>query len=87
MECMRYPRKPTNSQDIWNYAGDGERLACSLVGKFDLMQRCAFRKLREMMGEQRFREVLCEAVDILSRPNSIEQPAGWLYWFLASEVK
>ena len=76
---MRFPAKPGNSQDIWNYQGDGERLACSMVNKFDLEQRCAYRKLRKALGEQRFREILCEALDILSRPNSIERPAGWLY--------
>ena len=81
-----YPKKPNSSQEIWEYPGKGERLACSIVDKFDIEQRCAYAKLRMRHGEQRFREVLCEALDILSRPNGIDTPAGWLYWFLETEL-
>ena len=81
MNC-RFPDKPRNSQDIWEFAGKGEALACAMVNKFDAQQRCAYRKIRREIGEQAFREILCEALDILSRPNSITAPAAWLYWFL-----
>ena len=82
MNC-NFPPRPTSSQDIWEFRGKGEALACSIVNKFDSQQRCAYRKLRRQMGEQNFREILCEALDILDHPNSIASPAGWLYWFLA----
>ena len=87
MSCARYPNKPSNSQDIWNYSGNGERLACAMVNKFDVQQRLVYGDLRKRLGEQTFRELLCEALDVLSRPNTIEKPAAWLYWFLAGETR
>ena len=86
MRNMFYPARPANSQDIWNYQGNGERLACAIVGKFDTQQRLAYASIRKRIGEQAFRELLCEALDILLHKNAIEKPAAWLYWFLENET-
>ena len=81
-----YPSKPRTSQDIWNYSGTGERLACALVGKCDVMQRLAYGRLRQLIGEKNFREVLCEALEILSSARTIDNPSAWLYWFISQEL-
>ena len=81
-----FPAKPENDQAIWEYRGPGERLACALVGKFDTRQRLAFRKLRLALGEQRFRECLCDARDTLGRSRTIREPAGWLFAYLRDEA-
>ena len=81
-----FPSKPGNDQAIWDYRGAGERLACALVGKFDTRQRLAFRKLRLALGEQGFRECLCDARDTLGRSRTIREPAGWLFAYLRDEA-
>ena len=63
---MIFPTPPSCSQDIWTYNGPGEYLACAIVRNKTARQLMAYRKLRLTLGEQRFRELLIEAVDILS---------------------
>ncbi len=81
----RFPSRPTSAQQVWDYSGHGERLACALVNRFDAQQLCAYRKIRVRLGEQTFRELLVEAMDTLSRPNGIDTPAAWLHWYLSGE--
>ena len=85
-ECEGFPARPANDQSIWDYGGSGERLACALVGKYDARQRLAYRRLRIQLGEQRFRECLCEARDVLATSRTIREPAGWLFAYLRDEV-
>jgi len=46
----------------------------------------AFRKLRIALGEQTFRELLVEALDILAHSTTIHTPAGWLFDYIRKEV-
>ena len=84
---MTFPPRPNNSQDIWTYEGAGEYLACSIVNNRTVPQLLAYRKLRQKLGEQRFREQLIEAIDILAHSTGIKNPAGWLYNFVKSEAR
>ncbi len=85
---MNFPAFPANSQAIFDYQGPGEYMACAIVHRSgDMRQLMAYKKLRQKMGEVRFREALVEGLDILSRSKSIHTPAGWLYDFVASEAE
>lgn len=46
----------------------------------------AYRKLRLKLGNQRFLDVLAEAIDILAHSEGITNPGGWLYWFIREEA-
>lgn len=84
---MNFPNRPSSSHEIWAYEGPGEYMACAIVHRAgDMRQLMAYKKLRQKMGEVRFREVLVEGLEILSRSNAIHSPAGWLYDFIASEA-
>ena len=82
-----YPAPPRNSQEVFDFPGHGEYVACAIVRNHSTRQLMAFRKLRLAMGERRFRECLVEAIDILARSTGIDSPAGWLYAFLDTEAK
>lgn len=84
---MNFPERPRTSHDIWAYEGPGEYMACSIVGNKTTRQLMAYRKLRQKLGEQRFREQLVQGLDVLSHSTGITSPAGWLYAFLASEAE
>lgn len=83
---MTFPPFPRNPDDIYNYPGRGERMACTIVRNCTVRQLMAYRKLRIALGEQSFRETLVEALDILSRSTGINDPAAWLYWYIHTEV-
>lgn len=84
---MNFPRFPQSNEEIRVFPGPGEYMACAIVHRAgDMRQLMAYKKLRQKMGEMRFREVLVEGLDILSRSNAIHSPAGWLYDFIASEA-
>lgn len=84
---MNFPSFPANGREIFDFSGPGEYMACTIVHRAgDMRQLMAYRKLRQKMGEVRFRETLVEGLDILSRSNAIHSPAGWLYDFIASEA-
>jgi len=86
VKTMHNPPFPANAQEIYNYEGDGEDMACTIVKSKNNIQLLAFRKLRLMLGEKRFREVLVKALDILVHTTSIKKPAGWLYNYLRQEA-
>lgn len=83
---MRFPSCPNTSNDIWNFRGNAEYLACAMAGNRTARQLCAFRKLRIALGDQTFREILCDALDVMSASTSIQSPAGWLYAFVKDEL-
>ena len=82
-----YPAPPRNSQEVFDFPGHGEYIACSVVHNQNTRQLMAFRKLRLALGERRFRECLVEAIDILAHSTGIDSPARWLYAFLDTEAK
>ena len=83
---MTFPSFPRSNEEIRNYSGHGEYMACAIIRKFDMRQLMAFRKLRLALGDTRFRDALVEGLDILSRSDSITTPAGWLVDFLKKEA-
>lgn len=83
---MNFPNRPSTSHEIWAYEGTGEYMACSIVGNRTTRQLMAYRKLRQKLGEQRFREQLVQGLDILNHSTGITTPAGWLYAFIDSEA-
>ena len=85
---MHYPPYPKTHREIFEYRGSGEYMACTIVHRQnDIRQLLAYKKLRQKLGEMRFREVLVEGLDILSHARTIHSPAGWLYRFIESETK
>jgi len=83
---MNFPSYPRTSAEIYDYPGHGEYMACTIVHNCTVRQLMAFRKLRIALGEQTFRELLVEALDILARSTTIHTPAGWLFDYIRKEV-
>lgn len=83
---MKFPPFPKSHEEIRSFSGKGEYMACSIIHRTDMQQLMAYRRLRQRMGNRRFLDTLTEAIDILSRSESIYSPAGWLYAFLADEA-
>jgi len=83
---MTFPPYPRSNEEIYDFPGRGEYMACTIVHGQTVRQLMAFRALRLALGEQSFRESLVEALDILAHSTGIKSPAGWLYWFLKQEA-
>ena len=81
-----FPPFPGSSAEIWEYPGNGEMIACAIVKNFSVEQRMAFRALRLKLGEQRFRECMIDALDILAHSKTIKKPGGWFYRYLKTEA-
>lgn len=76
---VKFPQRPTSTEEILCSPAEPWLLACSLVGKFDRWQCNTFRKLYNQLGDDEFfREVLDATRIIFDESRNIIAPAAFL---------